>query len=85
MKKLKEIMNKSDIPTDEKNELVALLNVLDQRSLIEICGLFEEEPSLIKVLSENLKAKKEVIKNHDTEGWNKIIESEVQLLEKTDS
>lgn len=79
---LKSILNKSAITGNEKDELMTALETLDKKTRDDLGKFLEENPAWIEKLSNNLKAKKEAVKNQDMGRWNEIVKKEVEFLEK---
>jgi len=81
LQRIKDIIYKSELSILEQEELIDLLSRAKNEDLEEAAELFTENPSLIKVLSDNYRAKQAVFATGSADQWKKILAKEEEMLE----
>ena len=80
LEEIKELLIKSDIPFDEKEELILFFRKASDAELEIIYKIFSEDLRLVQKISENIKAKKAIFAVQDLNVWNKLLEKELEEL-----
>ncbi len=78
--KIKELIQKSDTPLAEQEELIMLFAKANDEDLESTLKLFAEDSSWIHKISENYKAKQVALATGNQALWQKIIQEEESQL-----
>ncbi len=82
--KLQEIITSSDkISIDDQNDLFIFLPIFPKEVLGELLRLFLKNPKLIKIFSDDFKARLEILVN-GRDKWDKLIAQEEDLLNQAE-
>jgi len=79
IKKIEELVNKSAISKEDKDELIFLFSKAKDKDLSLILDLISENFNLVEVLNRDYKAKKS-----DSIDWQRIIKDEEKYLSLVD-
>ena len=79
---IKDAINTSDIPEDEKVELIAMFARANNEELDETAKLFSQDSSWIQQVNDNYKAKRVAMILGEESLWEKIIKEEESFLSK---
>jgi hypothetical protein len=77
---LRKIIFDSEIPFNEKEDLVWLFEAATEEEIQAAIDLFVEDVMWIKKISDNYHQKKIALLADDVEMWKKILEDEVETL-----
>ena len=80
--KIRNLLSQSSLSKDEQDELFVVFSLLGEANLSSVADVLAGDPSLIKKIYENYKAKREVAQTKNADALRKIIEEEKDLLEK---
>jgi len=80
--KIKELIQKSDIPLSEQEGLILLFAKADDKDLESTLKLFTEDSSWIHKINENYKAKQAALATGNQELWQKIVQEEKAQLKE---
>lgn len=80
--KIKEQLVDSDLPKNEREELIEMFALGNDADLEPLTKLFEEDQKWIRIIADNYKEKKAAFKNKDPLRLEDIIKSEELLLVK---
>ncbi|SRR6056297_1197154 len=85
--RLRKLINESDIPSQEQNDLLVFLPILPQSAIEKLYELFQENPKLIKSFNEDFQSRLDILID-GRDKWQKLIDKEEKILgqeeEKTD-
>ena len=82
--KLQETITSSDkISLDDQNDLFIFLPIFPKEVLEELLRLFLKNPKLIKIISDDFKARLEILVN-GRDKWDKLIAQEEDLLNQAE-
>ena len=82
--KLQETITSSDkISLDDQNDLFIFLPIFPKEVLEELLRLFLKNPKLIKIFSDDFKARLEILVN-GRDKWDKLIAQEEDLLNQAE-
>ena len=82
LSKIIRLIGFSSLPQKKQEELVDVIAQADDKEHKLLLDLFTSDSSWIEKLSENLTKKREALAAGDRAAWQKIIEQEVNELEK---
>ncbi len=74
----------SNLPPEERHELLEVLASLDNDTLQEVLELFQKNATWIEVVYQNFLDKRDAFANNDTEAILDILQSEETLLAQLD-
>ena len=80
--KIKEIIQKSDVPLSEQEELILLFAKANDKDLEPTIKLLTEDSSWIHKISENYIAKQAAFATGNTALWQKIVQEEENQLKE---
>jgi hypothetical protein len=80
LQKIKDLVAQSNIPEDEKVELIAIFSREHDSDLEDTARLFAEDPSWIQQVSDNYKSKRVAMIMGEETLWQKILDEEESLL-----
>jgi|YelNatPaOPRAMG01_1025707.scaffolds.fasta_scaffold350945_2 hypothetical protein len=80
--KIKELIQKSDIPLSEQEDLILLFAKANDQDLAQTVNLFTENPSWIRKINDNYKAKQAALATGNSALWQKIIQEEESQLKE---
>lgn len=85
LKNLKNIIGKSELSSEDQNDLLIFLPILPTPVLVELNKVFETKPKLLQEFNENFKAKVAALSGErNGDAWNRIIEQETETLRRID-
>ncbi|MFH1838089.1 MAG: hypothetical protein ABH808_01160 [Candidatus Kuenenbacteria bacterium] len=82
LQKIKELIQKSDLSLFEQEELILLFTKASDQDLEPTLELFAENPSWIRKISDNYKAKQSALATKNSALWQKIIQEEESQLKE---
>ena len=74
----------SNLPPEERHELLEVLALLDNDTLQEVLELFQKNATWIEIVYQNFLDKRDAFANNDTEAILDILQSEETLLAQFD-
>lgn len=80
--KIKELIQKSDLPLSEQEELILLFAKANDQDLEQTLNSFREDASWIHKINDNYKAKRTAMVMGDPAFWQKIIQEEESQLKE---
>ena len=80
--KIKELIQKSDIPLSEQEDLIMLFVKADDKDLESTLKLFTENSPWIHKINENYKAKQAALATGNQALWQKIVQGEEAQLKE---
>lgn len=80
IEKLKEIIDGSDLPLSDKENILMVFTSAPDEELAPVVELFGEDSSLIKKISDNLKQKQQALQNGDKAAWTRIVDEEARWI-----
>lgn len=82
MEQIKSLLAKSNLATEEQNELLAILKLLPTAEINELFNFLNIHPEWIDKLYHNYKQKKAAATTKDYSKWQEIFDEEKKELEK---
>ena len=80
--KLQKLISFSNLFQEDQKNLIELFSKANDEIIELTIDLFQKDPTWIKKVSDNYKAKKEIFEKKDKELWEKIVKEEVLELSK---
>lgn len=82
LENLQKSISSSNLSQEDQKDLIQLFSKANDEILKLTIDLFQKDPTWIRKVSDNFKAKKQAFKERDKELWKKIIKEEVLELSK---
>lgn len=82
MDQIELLLTKSELSTNQQNELLAILKLLPTAEVNELGDFLVSNPEWIVKLYNNYKQKKEISASKDSKKWQEIFDQEKIELEK---
>jgi hypothetical protein len=82
LQRVKDAIYNSNLSFLEQDELVDLFSHANDEELTEVANLLKEDPSMLKILSDNYQVKQAVFAAGTPELWKKLVEGEEAQLQK---
>ncbi len=79
--KIRTLLSNSDLSAEEQDNLLILLLGRPDEELAPLAELFTEDPSWIRKIYDNYKAKQEAFTNQDKKTWQEILKGEESMLQ----
>jgi len=83
--RLKELVAESGLVESDQLEVLDLLSRTDESERELVASLFEDDPSWVKKILWNKRAKEAALITEDTEAWQRIIDGQLEDLKKITS
>ncbi len=77
--KLRKLINESDIPTQEQNDLLVFLPILPKSAIEKLYELFQKDPQLMKSFNEDFQSRLDILID-GRDKWQKLIDREEHML-----
>jgi hypothetical protein len=81
LKRVGELIEKSQLSQKDKSNFVSLLSRATDEELENIVSLFSESSSWVEVMYDNYKNKEAALENKDSDQWNTIVAGEKSMLQ----
>jgi hypothetical protein len=82
MDQLRDLIEKSDIPSEDQGLLMRAVEAMSTETQNMFLGVFKEKPHWVGICASNLKEKILALNDFDKDAWNKIIQEEAVAIEK---
>lgn len=82
LESLQKLVFSSDLSQEDQKDLIQLFSKANDEILKLTIDLFQKDPTWIRKISNNFKAKKQAFEKKDKELWKKIVKEEVLELSK---
>ena len=81
--KLRKLINESDIPSQEQNDLLVFLPILPESAISKLYELFKKDSKLIKSFNEDFQSRLDILID-GRDKWQKLIDREEEMLQNDD-
>ncbi|HKL17082.1 MAG TPA: hypothetical protein VJ900_01860 [Patescibacteria group bacterium] len=77
--KLRKLINESNIPSEEQNDLLVFLPILPSSAIKKLYELFQKDPKLMKSFNEDFQSRLDILID-GRDKWQKLIDREEEML-----
>lgn len=82
LENLQKLISSFDLSQEDQKDLVQLFSKANDEILKLTIDLFQKDPTWIRKISDNYKAKKQAFEKKDKELWKKIVKEEILELSR---